>query len=680
MKRAVLTIFALMILGAPSIVSAQIDQRCFTRSECTEARSGLANLGYTVEDPEDGFYDGTDAKDACNGGQLLNQSGEPEEAGFCLPAGGAQTEVSFGGKNNFGNVAEFIQFMYRYSMSAAVILALLLIIVAGVQWMFAGGDATRLAGAKKRIGGALMGLILLSTSYVILNTINPALVNLRLPQIWLIKSQKVFALACSDLDAGARLALTTDDAGQTREFADLENADFSDLPSTAPCGGDYYIARGGGQSCTGTFCAEPDKVCVPFTIQDGTLVDEPSCQDDRFVVSLSLGFGSAIYNQITNSIPGAGFFADSLETDWLDKGKFFLYPVCSVQQEYTFNQCDPVRAAVNENFTYIGREIAFNDRGMEVHRVAGENPGDAVRYYISHDWNAIKGALGTTACSGITLTPKPGEPTLYRRQDDTHGLSNTSVEGFLLMYHLEKDDSVKEPRLYIRPRTAEASGLVNAYTGSVQEIIGSTSQDLSYFSNQHCGSNSDFMHVAYKHNPGNFTYFDLDTIDQNGLVVNAELDFPSLSNALGDFKDVEIVGNYYMHMSRNDWWIAVADDINSDTLSDIRNEDRCNVIGAAGTIDYLFYCWGKEDCFTADNGTCQSGFSHRDAVGLGTKNFLTCASDRLLWGAKIYDRPANEYNPAGLEACEGRGPEPEVEDTTQRAGEVTTPSGQTVFE
>ena len=83
-------------------------------------------------------------------------------------------------------IGEYISAVYDWSMIAASTLAVLVIIVSGMQWMFPGANiVTKGSGdqkqqinqAKSRILKAISGLLLIASSYVILFTINPELVE-----------------------------------------------------------------------------------------------------------------------------------------------------------------------------------------------------------------------------------------------------------------------------------------------------------------------------------------------------------------------------------------------------------------------------------------------------------------------------------------------------------------------
>ncbi|MCF6276765.1 MAG: hypothetical protein L3J07_02865 [Candidatus Magasanikbacteria bacterium] len=82
-------------------------------------------------------------------------------------------------------LGEYISAVYKFAVAAGSIFAVIMIIVAGLQWMIpgnitssGGGDSKETINkAKKRIAGAVTGLILLVGSYTLLYTINPNLVE-----------------------------------------------------------------------------------------------------------------------------------------------------------------------------------------------------------------------------------------------------------------------------------------------------------------------------------------------------------------------------------------------------------------------------------------------------------------------------------------------------------------------
>ena len=79
-------------------------------------------------------------------------------------------------KENTGN---YFQKMFQFALGIAGILAVLMIVIGGIQYMMSDAFTSK-EDAKKRIWGALWGLLLLFASVIILETINPALLNLQL--------------------------------------------------------------------------------------------------------------------------------------------------------------------------------------------------------------------------------------------------------------------------------------------------------------------------------------------------------------------------------------------------------------------------------------------------------------------------------------------------------------------
>jgi len=71
----------------------------------------------------------------------------------------------------------YIQAIYKYAIGVVGILATVVLMVGGIVWLTAGGNPTRIGEAKAYIGASLTGLILALSSYLILATISPTLVN-----------------------------------------------------------------------------------------------------------------------------------------------------------------------------------------------------------------------------------------------------------------------------------------------------------------------------------------------------------------------------------------------------------------------------------------------------------------------------------------------------------------------
>ncbi|MCX6794470.1 MAG: hypothetical protein NTY31_00500 [Candidatus Falkowbacteria bacterium] len=83
------------------------------------------------------------------------------------------------GKMNSDLIGRYIQAFYNYGMAAAGILAAIVLMAGGVLWLTSGGDSGKVGQAKELIIGSIIGTIILFSSWIILNTVNPELLNFK---------------------------------------------------------------------------------------------------------------------------------------------------------------------------------------------------------------------------------------------------------------------------------------------------------------------------------------------------------------------------------------------------------------------------------------------------------------------------------------------------------------------
>ena len=84
-----------------------------------------------------------------------------------------------GGGVTASTLAWYIKAIYDWAIRAIILLAVVMMVVGGFQWVMAIGSAPIIGQAKSRIGHAFMGLILAVGTYFILNFVNPDLVKLK---------------------------------------------------------------------------------------------------------------------------------------------------------------------------------------------------------------------------------------------------------------------------------------------------------------------------------------------------------------------------------------------------------------------------------------------------------------------------------------------------------------------
>ncbi|NMC51218.1 hypothetical protein GYA54_00620 [Candidatus Kuenenbacteria bacterium] len=87
-----------------------------------------------------------------------------------------------GGQNDFcvSGFPDYVQRIYNFFISVVGILAVIMMMYGGFQWLVAGGNPSKISIAKVTILSALAGLALMLSSYLILNLINPDLTKFSL--------------------------------------------------------------------------------------------------------------------------------------------------------------------------------------------------------------------------------------------------------------------------------------------------------------------------------------------------------------------------------------------------------------------------------------------------------------------------------------------------------------------
>lgn len=108
----------------------------------------------------------------------FSQEVEPEEKG--LPFDPAikipELEITEVGKRT---LADYISKFYKWSVTAIAILAVIMIMISGLQWIFSAGNPPAIQKAREQMTAAIIGLVLILLAIPILRMINPALVRLK---------------------------------------------------------------------------------------------------------------------------------------------------------------------------------------------------------------------------------------------------------------------------------------------------------------------------------------------------------------------------------------------------------------------------------------------------------------------------------------------------------------------
>jgi len=215
-------------------------------------------------------------------------------------------QVNWGGllkpqKISGETLPNLINEFYKWATRAVALLAAIMFVVAGFQWMTAAGNTATISQAKQRMKSALLGLILVFGAYLLLEFVNPSLTVLKNIGLTEIEGEKIIDCSeneiyycgeskCSCVSQIEFKLAAPYKQGEFRFFEDWkdESAIFqvvsSDNGKTIPCGMMYCHDEGSKESrkyFIGNNCPE-GKACRVDRSSSGDLKIERETFDSFF--------------------------------------------------------------------------------------------------------------------------------------------------------------------------------------------------------------------------------------------------------------------------------------------------------------------------------------------------------------------------------------------------------------
>jgi hypothetical protein len=113
-----------------------------------------------------------------------------------IPIPGINTEKAMSSDPATGKITSnllglYIKGIYDYGLSIAGILAAIVLMAGGLIWLTSAGNETKVGQAKSMIISSITGLVILFSAWIILNTVNPKLLDMQAISVVMItpKSQ-----------------------------------------------------------------------------------------------------------------------------------------------------------------------------------------------------------------------------------------------------------------------------------------------------------------------------------------------------------------------------------------------------------------------------------------------------------------------------------------------------------
>lgn len=145
------------------------------------------------------------------------------------------------GTCNIPFLANYIQAIYKYGLSVAGVLGVLMLMAAGLLWLVSGGDSGKVGQAKKMIFGSVFGLLLLVGLSLFLSFINPDLAVTKILSLPSIKKIEIVPEQDTDITlvggktiykAGCDAYKKSKDLSVCRAYGNLKPVEMSTVKGT----------------------------------------------------------------------------------------------------------------------------------------------------------------------------------------------------------------------------------------------------------------------------------------------------------------------------------------------------------------------------------------------------------------------------------------------------------------
>lgn len=124
-------------------------------------------------------------------------SDQHQATGYCYaPPRTVTVMTAINGETKFTGVTDYVNAIYQMLIPAMAIVAVVMIMIAGLQYILARGNPNAIKQAKQRMTNAIVGMVLLMSAYALANLLDPSLTYIRQLQIPLVK--KVILLSDED--------------------------------------------------------------------------------------------------------------------------------------------------------------------------------------------------------------------------------------------------------------------------------------------------------------------------------------------------------------------------------------------------------------------------------------------------------------------------------------------------
>lgn len=194
----------------------RFNDMCWTNDEC------MANEAVSY-----GSYRWVDAVPYCED--------TPDKTGYCYaPPRPVSLMVDLGSVTEASSIAGYVDALYRLLVPAMTLVAIVMLMIAGLQYILARGNADGIKKSKERMTKAVVGLVLLLSAYTIARLLDPSLVDIKqlrtpmLKEVTILEGNSCESLASAgyeiDNKSGSAVTKNCGETGTVTAISSVSNA------------------------------------------------------------------------------------------------------------------------------------------------------------------------------------------------------------------------------------------------------------------------------------------------------------------------------------------------------------------------------------------------------------------------------------------------------------------------
>lgn len=249
------------------------DEMCWTQSQCLAGTQ--QGLGNTWDD------------------DVAYCDDRKEHMGYCYAGQRTFTSIiAINGDNTFAGLADYISTLYKYLVPVMALVAIVMMMIAGLQYILSRGNPSAVKQAKERIVQAVVGIVLLLSAYTLARLLDPRLVSfteLRIPKVKEVVTLSTGSMCETLAMAGLEIDHVPGESFQDKTCSYEDGAemgivtDISKVEANVDIGqwkeGDkcYYSKCEDGAVCMSTGCVRCESVTITGAVtEDDTDLSESS--------------------------------------------------------------------------------------------------------------------------------------------------------------------------------------------------------------------------------------------------------------------------------------------------------------------------------------------------------------------------------------------------------------------